>query len=289
MRGLTTTLAQIAGRQNGVVTRQQLLSAGLTSSATERQVASGTLIPVHRGVYRVGHAAPSIAATYSAAVLACGSDAVLSGRAAAYVQRLIRGRAPRPEVIAPKKRRIEGVLVSRCTRIDPREVTRMHNIPMAAVPRSLVDLAGLVQSQDLAWAVHQAQILHGVKPPHVDAVLARRPRSRGAGLLRDILVGGALLSKLERRFRRLLNDEGLPLPVFNHRKGAHYVDCRWPAHRLTVELDSYRFHGSRWAWEQDRQRERDARARRDEFRHYTWYDVVEHSGPTRAELRRLLA
>ena len=40
---------------------------------------------------------------------------------------------------------------------------------------------------------------------------------------------------------------------------------------------------------EDRQRRREARARGDRFREYTWYDVVEHSGPTRAELWRLLA
>jgi hypothetical protein len=36
---------------------------------------------------------------------------------------------------------------------------------------------------------------------------------------------------------------------------AHFVDCRWPEYRLTVELDSYKFHRTRYAWEQDRERE----------------------------------
>jgi hypothetical protein len=67
------------------------------------------------------------------------------------------------------------------------------------------------------------------------------------------------------------------------------VDCRWPERRLTVELDSYRFHNSPHAWEQDRRRERESRARGDEHRRYTRADVSE--GPDRmlAELRRLLA
>jgi hypothetical protein len=56
-----------------------------------------------------------------------------------------------------------------------------------------------------------------------------------------------------------------------------------------VELDSYRFHHSRHAWEQDRRRERDARARGDEFRRYTWADVFEEPAQMLAELRRLLA
>ena len=61
----------------------------------------------------------------------------------------------------------------------------------------------------------------------------------------------------------------MALPEANRRRGAHYVDRRWPEYRLTVELDLYRFHRSRRAWEQDRERERAARARGDEFRRYT--------------------
>jgi hypothetical protein len=289
MRGVIHTVARIAGRQNGVVARRQLLDAGLTSSGIERLVANGTLIPVHRGVYRVGHAAPSALATYTAAVLACGEDAVLSGRAAAYVQRLgKRRRIPPPEVTTRSDRRPEGILVSRCRRMDRRDVTRMHNIPMTTVARTVVDLAGLVSTDGLARAVHQAQVLHGVGPPHVEAVLKRRPNAAGAALLREILRGGPLLGKLERVFFALLKDERLPLPVVNRKRDGHYIDCRWPDHRLTAELTSFRYHNTRQSWEEDRQRRREARARGDRFREYTWYDVVEHSGPTRAELRRLL-
>src|SRR5689334_9311914 len=36
-----------------------------------------------------------------------------------------------------------------------------------------------------------------------------------------------------------------------------------------------RYHGTRHAWEQDHEREREARERGDEFRPYTWRDLVE--------------
>jgi hypothetical protein len=70
--------------------------------------------------------------------------------------------------------------------------------------------------------------------------------------------------------------------------GTHFVDCRWPAARLTVGLDSYRYHGSRHAWQQDRRREREARARGDEFLRYTWADVYEEPAAMLRELRGLL-
>jgi very-short-patch-repair endonuclease len=96
------------------------------------------------------------------------------------------------------------------------------------------------------------------------------------------------LSELERRLQELLTAAGLPLPETNKRAGGRRVDCRWPDRRLTVELDSYRYHRSRHAWEQDRRREREAHARGDEFRRYTHGDVVESPRLMLAELDALL-
>jgi hypothetical protein len=58
---------------------------------------------------------------------------------------------------------------------------------------------------------------------------------------------------------------------------------------LTVELDGYRYHSSRHAWELDRRREREAYARGDDFRRYTYGDVFERPGPMLAELIAILS
>jgi hypothetical protein len=63
---------------------------------------------------------------------------------------------------------------------------------------------------------------------------------------------------------------------------------RPPAHRLTVELDSYRFHNTRHAFENDHRREREAYARGDQFRRYTYGDVVVRPEVVLAELQPLL-
>ena len=81
------------------------------------------------------------------------------------------------------------------------------------------------------------------------------------------------LSQLEKRFLEVLRENGLSLPVTNKVASERRVDCRWPDHALTVELDSYRFHSSRFSWERDREREREARRRGDEFRRFTYEDV----------------
>jgi very-short-patch-repair endonuclease len=225
-----------------------------------------------------------------AAVLACGEGALLSGRAAGFLFGAIRGLAPPPEVTAPTERRIKGIRTRRSRNMAPGDATSFRGIPVTTLPRTLVDLAAVLDPDDLARAFHEAEVRHGTSPAHVEAVLDRRPNSPGARKLRAVLRGDApvILSRLEKRFLVLLREAGLPAPRTNRPAGGYRVDCRWPAHKLTVELDSYRYHHSRHAWEQDRRRERQARARGDEFRRYTWADVVEQPEPTLAELHTLL-
>lgn len=276
-RTVEEELARIAGAAHGLVTRSELLGAGVTDDEIRWRLQRGGLIGVHRGVYRVGHRAPSIEARYLAAVLAAGEGALLSGRAAAHLLGLVKGRPPMPEVIAHTQRRIEGVKTHRCRLLDARDATTVHGIPVTTVPRTLIDLAPSLSLNALARACHEAGVRHGTTPKAVESVLARRPNAPGARKLRRVIHGDihVTLSKLEARFLELLRDAGLPLPVTNRPASGRRVDCRWPDHRLTVELDGYQFHNSRHSWEQDRHREREARARGDDFRRYTYGDVFE--------------
>ena len=121
-------------------------------------------------------------------------------------------------------------------------------------------------------------------------MLTKHPKTKGAANLREILHGDVhvTLSKLERAVPEAARRRRAPAPEDQQAAHGRRVDCRWPEHRLTVELDSYRYHRSRHAWEQDRRREREARARGDEFRRYTYGDVTESPGLMLAELRALL-
>jgi predicted transcriptional regulator of viral defense system len=284
-------IARIARSAHGVVTRTQLLEAGISDREIIGRLRKGALIPVHRGVYRVGHRAPSLEARYMAAVRACGNGAVLSGKAAARLLELFKGTPPDPEVTAPGARRVPGIRTGRSRGLDRRDVTSWRGIPVTTPARTMVDLAGRIPLDPLARAFHEAGIKHGTTPHEVEEALGRRANAPGAAALRSVIHGDVpvTLSVLEARFLRLLREAGLPLPETNRYAGEKRVDCRWPALRLTVELDSYRYHSSRYAWEQDRRREREARARDDEFRRYTYGDVVDEPEPMLAELTALLA
>ena len=288
MGGQIGTLARLAGAKKGLVIRPELLTAGVSARQIERWLESGLLIRVYAGVYRVGHAAPNLESSYLAAVLACGEGSLLSGRAAAHLYGLIRALPPQPEVTTMSRRKPPGVVVHRKRVIPPRAATEYRGIPVTTVPRTVADMAADSAPADLALLFHEARIRFGLKPEHVEAVLARS-RIRGAAKLRRVMWGDerVLLSELERGFVALLERHRLPLPETNIPKCGHWVDCWWPERKLTVELDTYRYHASRHAWERDVKRERKARERGD-YRRYVWGDVFETPEELVADLSRAL-
>src|SRR4051794_3274701 len=191
-------LARLATRAHGIVDRPELLATGVSATQIRRRLRKGALIREFPGVYRVGHRAPSVEARYLAAVRACGNGAVLSGRAAGHPWGLLKGPAPRPEVTAATKRRIEGIKVRRARRAV--EATTWRGIRVTTVARTLVDLAAVLSAEDLARACHEAGVRYRTTPSDVAAVLAARPNAPGAGKLRLILNGDVrvTLSKLPR-------------------------------------------------------------------------------------------
>ena len=215
---------------------------------SRQRLRTGALLREYRGVYRVGHRAPSLEARYLAAVWACGDQALLSGRSAAYLLGLLKGSAPPPEVTARTARRVPGVKTRRIT--SPEDATTWRGIPVTTVARTLVDLAAVLTADDLARACHEAGVRHRTTPAMVEAVLARRPRTPGAQKLRASCTetSASRSAGSSRGSSSSCARPGSTLPETNRPAGGRRVDCRWPDQRLTVELDSYRYHRSRHAW-----------------------------------------
>lgn len=291
MRPPDRIVAALASRSHGVVTRRQLSEAGLTPDEVKVRVARGSLLRIHRGVYRVGHVAHSNAATYLAAVLACGEGALLSGRAAGWWLGLVDGPALPPEVTAPTERKVAGVRVRHCRELVRRDGWICRGVPVTSVPRTMVDLAANLPLDELSTAFHQAGIRYRTTPSHVARVIDRFPTARGRAN-RELVIGRRVpvtLSHLERRFLARLRAAGLRLPDETNRKAdGRRVDCRWHDPPLTVELDSFTFHNSRHSWKRDRRREREAYARGDQIRRYTYADVLEAPAAMLAELEPLI-
>src|SRR4051812_13255142 len=75
---LRLELARVASSQHGLLTREQALSLGMSSSALSRRVSSGQWERVYPGVYRVVAAPVTQAQTLLAAVLWAGEGATVS-------------------------------------------------------------------------------------------------------------------------------------------------------------------------------------------------------------------
>lgn len=266
------------------MTRGQLLRAGVDSDRIKRWLADGRLRRVHQGVYALGHTAPSTLGDYIAAVLAGGDDAALSHRPAAYVGRLIHGAAPPPEITIPPSdcRRRPGIRIHRSA-LHPRDVFEVDGIRVTSIPRILLDLAPSLPQVELTRACHEAWIHHRTRPHHIEACIARYPHKPGIAKLRAALGADVTLSDLETAFLRLLSTNKLPRPRTNIDRAGDKVDCYWPDLDLTIELLSFGYHATRYAWEEDI-----ARRRRSNHIAYTWGDVTERAAQTVAEVAALL-
>ena len=285
MRGQYAIALRIADRWHGRASRRELLEAGIDAKRIERWLADGRLRLVHRGVYAVGHAAPSVLGDYMAAVLAGGEDAALSHRPVVHVRRLLAGGPPRPEITVPTTAHLRrpGIVIHRVETLHELDRDTFRGIPVTSVPRTLLDMAPGLSPAQLARACHEAWVRHDTTPRHVEACIARNPNKPGRAKLLAALGSDATLSDLEDGFLALLRANGLPKPRTNIDHNGDKVDCHWPQIGLTVELLSYRFHASRRAFEADV-----ARRRRSNHLAFTWGDVFERGAQTIAELSRAI-
>lgn len=286
MDTLFDAVAQRASRQHGRISHAQLLSLGVDRSRIKRWCADGRLRPVHRGVYAVGHLAPSLLGDLMAAVLACGDEARASHRSTLHARGILKDRPAKPEVSVPTAggRRQPRIVVHRRATFAPGDTMTFEGIRMTSVARALLDAAPALDPDVLCQACHEAWVRCRVSPLQIETCIARNPTKPGAAKLLRACRSDVTLSELERGFLGLLRRHGLPLPRTNVDRHGDTVDCHWPSLGLTIELLSYGFHESRWAFEDDT-----ARRRRSGHLAFTWGDVFEREAQTVAELRPLLA
>jgi hypothetical protein len=233
-----------------------------------------------------------------AAVLAAGRGAVLSHRSAAALWGIRPTDRSDIEVSAPRQLRRPGIESHRVA-LPSDEVTEERGIPVTTPARTLFDLAGVLTPQQLERVVDQAEIRRLTSPTSLGALLARHPGRRGTAALKRILSEQQLIgltitkSDLENRFVALLDAHGLPRPSANRivelRDGeTHEADCLWPVHRLVAELDGFQTHGTRRAFEHDRERDRKLQVAGYRVVRITWRQLHDDADTVAGQLRALL-
>ncbi|HTX30247.1 MAG TPA: type IV toxin-antitoxin system AbiEi family antitoxin domain-containing protein [Solirubrobacteraceae bacterium] len=252
----------LADGQKGVVTRWQLLAAGLSPRVITRFIRQGFLHPLHRGVYAVGHLALPPFAREQAALLACGEGAVLSGRSALYVWGIIAHPSGPVEVtVAARRRRPhEGVLLHVVKTLDERDVRTRHSLPVVFPARALIEYAATATADELGDAVadaRQARLLReGELEAAVNAAAGRPGAPAMRAWLRDEAGPAITRSRAERRFRKLLQEAQLPEPLVNRKVAGVTPDFLWPTEKLVLEVDGWDSHRHRHAFEWDRKKDR---------------------------------
>ncbi len=289
----------VADAQHGVIARWQLADAGVTPAVLKARIANGHLLRLHTGVYAVGHRRLRREGCWLAAVLAAGPGAVLSHRDAAALHGLRASNRARVDVTTRRRFRVRptGIEMHHATALDPLDVTTLNAIPVTTVARTLVDLASVVAKDQLANALSEAERQQTLDVTAVEAAMARTRNRPGPGhaRLRSTLDEhrrrGAQLtrSKLEDRFRALLDAHGIAAPRMNAQLHGYEVDALWAEHRLVAELDGYAFHRDRRAFQRDRDKANALTAAGYTVLRFTHDDVIRRPAGVAAQLRALLA
>ncbi|ADB50139.1 type IV toxin-antitoxin system AbiEi family antitoxin domain-containing protein [Conexibacter woesei] len=176
------TIAALAARQHGVVSRGQLRDAGVTGRALDWRLTNGRLLRLHPGVYAAGHARLTRNGHWLAAVLATGPGAVLSHRSAAALHDLRPDNRRAIDVTTAAHRIGSARIVVHARRsLDARDVASVDGVPVTTVARTLVDLAEVVPPDQLTNALRAADRQRTFDLRAIEAALERTRGRRGSG------------------------------------------------------------------------------------------------------------
>lgn len=257
-----SALAGLVEAQYGVIARRQVLALGIGHRAVERRLDRGSWIPLHRGVYAVGHRRLRQEGRWMAAVLAVGPGAVLSHRDAAALHGMRKAPEGRRISVSTSAhaRKVDGVWVKARRTLADEDRAEARGIPVTSAARTLVDLAPMLTAAQLEGTLGEADRRNLLDPVAVLKALRRTRGRHGQGhqrlltALDDHQRRGAVLtrSELEERFLDLVIRANLPWPELNARAAGFEVDALWPSARLVVELDGWAHHAGRAAAARDR-------------------------------------
>ena len=172
--------------------------------------------------------------------------------------------------------------------LSPDEVAIEHSIPVTTPVRTMLDLAAVVNDREFERAMDEAAYLRldlsGLKP---------RPGRRGGARITRVLArhrtgSTRTRTEMEERMLSLCRRHGIPAPLVNEEVEGYEADFVWPEHRVIVETDGWRAHGTRRAFESDRRRDAHLTAARWRPLRLTWKRLTTDQEGVAAQLKRVL-
>lgn len=273
--------AETARRQDGAISRRQLLAAGTSTQMIKERLNRGRWQQLFRGVYAV-FSGPAPRETWLwAAVLRAGDGAVLSHQTAAELHRLMDTPAEAIYVTIPPSRRVatRGIVVRTSGRIG--QAMQPNRVPpRTSVEETVLDLAQLSRTFDDAcgW-ITKACGRRLTTEEKLRTALAQRKKMRWRTELDEILAaaGDGIHSVLEYRYLRdVERAHGLPRSQHQVRVVIDgtvvYRDVYYEKYRAAVELDGRLAHPDDERW-RDNQRDVKAGVQGVYTSRYGWRDV----------------
>ncbi|MGH2843124.1 MAG: type IV toxin-antitoxin system AbiEi family antitoxin domain-containing protein [Solirubrobacteraceae bacterium] len=255
-------LTALAQKQGGHLTRSQLERAGLSAATVSRHVSTGRLIRVHQGVYAVGHLPTNPLDRAHGALLAAGPRSALAGGSAAAFWQLFKRYPSRPELISPLRRRIPGVMTRVSQTLRSRDIRRIpgaFTVTVTSPARTLLDIAPRISKGHLDRYHNELRMRHLIANEQLIDVALRNPRHPGACRLMNLAGesrGEPLRSALELDWKAFVKRHPLPRNEMNVQLAGERVDVLFMEPRpLIIELDGWDTHGTRQAYEADRERD----------------------------------
>jgi len=201
-------LRGIIADQAGLVSRRQVLRAGLSRNMIDSKVRHGLWQQVHTGVYATFTGVVEWDARLWAAVLYAGPGALLSHETAAEVLGLTDRRFPVIQVTIPRTRRVrppQGVRIHRSSVGYPRWRPMRGIPPHTFYADTIIDLVAAADTRDavVAW-ISRGIARKMVTAAELKAAVAARGRLRWRDQLDEIIgaVAGGSHYPLEYRYGR---------------------------------------------------------------------------------------
>jgi hypothetical protein len=292
-------LGELARFQAGIITRQQALGAGVSTSTIVSKVKHGRWRQVYRGVYAMFTGPLTREAQLWAAVLYAGKGAQLSHETAAELHGFSDRPSPLTHVTVPASRRVRpipGVVIHISARIDPGARFPQGVLPHTFVEETITDLVHAAHSLDDAcgWITCAFRRKCTGEGP-LRATMNSRRKLRWRPQLDDIVTAaaGGTHSVLEYRYDRgVEHAHGLPVArrqvPFTKPDGQRgYRDRYYQEFGLVIELDGKKAHPDERR-SIDRRRDNAAAAAGGSTLRYAWDDVTRHGCATAAQIAQAL-
>ncbi len=300
MSDWATKVEEIGWDQHALVTWNQLVDAGVPETWVRRQVAAGRLIQEAPRTYRPWGVRRSWELRALGAVLSAQSDALVSHQSAAYLWGLDGCLAPGfIDVTVPRHCRPEsraGITFHESKAFAVARPAIRDRIPVTGMARTLFDCFPLldrdIERLKLFDSARRQKLVHWDDLWECLLLHARRGRP-GVTTYRRILVqrageGAPPGSHFARLMATVLEDAGLPRPVFEHPLLGYLLDLAWPECRVAVECDGRVAHEHEGAYEHDRVRLNRLKLAGWLVLQYTWPQLRDDPATVVAEVRQAL-